>query len=55
MNMKMKKSMDKYRIIYWFNSCTTECYVRANNEREALEKFREMKGEKRIINIEKSE
>lgn len=44
--------MKKYRIVYWFNSCTTECYIKADNKNEALEKFKELKGEKRIINIE---
>ena len=46
--------MKKFRGVYWFNSCTTECYVRANNEQEALEKFKELKGEKRIVSIEAS-
>ena len=44
--------MKKYRFVYWFNSCMTECYVNANNEQEALEKFTERKGEKRIVSIE---
>ena len=46
--------MKKFRIMYWFNSCTTEYYVRANNEQEASEKFKELKGEKRIVSIEAS-
>lgn len=44
--------MKKFRIVYWFNSCITECYVKADNEAGALEKFKELKGEKRIISIE---
>ena len=44
--------MKKFRIVYWFNSCITECYVKADNEQNALGKFKELKGEKRIVNIE---
>lgn len=47
--------MKKFRFVYWFNSCITECYVRADDEQKALEKFKELKGEKRIINIEANE
>lgn len=47
--------MNKFRIVYWFNSCITECYVKANNEQEALEKFKELKGEKRIVSIEETD
>lgn len=46
--------MKKFRIMYWFNSCITECYVRADNEQSALKKFKELKGEKRIVGIEVS-
>ena len=46
--------MKKFRVVYWFNSCIAECYVRANNEQEASEKFKELKGEKRIVSIEAS-
>ena len=46
--------MKKYRIVYWFGSCITEWYVKANDEQEALKKFKELKGEKEIINIEVS-
>lgn len=44
--------MRSFRIVYWFNSCITECYVRADNEQMALEKFKELKGEKKIVDIE---
>ena len=46
--------MKKFRIMYWFNSCITECYVKADNEQKALKKFKELKGEKRIVCIELS-
>lgn len=46
--------MKKFRIMYWFNSCTTECYVKADDEVGALEKFKELKGEKQIISIEEA-
>lgn len=45
--------MKRYRFVYWFNSCITECYVTANNEQDALAKFRERKGEKRIVSVER--
>ena len=44
--------MKKYRFYYWFNAMTTEVYIRANTEQEALEKFRELKGDRKIISIE---
>ena len=44
--------MKTYRFVYWFGSCITEWYVKANNEEEAKKKFVEIKGDKRIINIE---
>lgn len=48
--------MKKYRIYYWFNAAiTTECYIKANSEQEAVEKFHKMKGDKRIITIEEWE
>lgn len=46
--------MKKFRIMYWFNSCTTECYVKADDEAKALEKFKKLKGEKQIISIEET-
>lgn len=45
--------MKTFRFLYWFNSCETECYVKAENEQEALEKFRERKGDRRIVSIER--
>ena len=47
--------MKKFRIVYWFGSCMTEHYVKAENEQKALEKFKELKGEKTIVNIEEAE
>jgi hypothetical protein len=41
----------KYRIIYWLGSMTTEYVVKANNEEEAVKKFKEVKGDKNIIEI----
>ena len=46
--------MKKFRIMYWFNSCVTECYVRADNEQKALENFKKIKGEKKIVSIEQT-
>lgn len=46
--------MKKFRIMYWFNSCITECYVKAENEQKAMERFKELKGDKRIVGIEAS-
>lgn len=44
--------MKKYRFVYWFNSCITEWYVNANNLDEAKAKFKAIKGDKNIVNIE---
>lgn len=44
--------MNTYRFVYWFNSCTTEWYVKAGSKEEAVEKFRDLKGNSTIINIE---
>lgn len=44
--------MTKYRIVYWFNACTTECYIVTNSKENALKRFREIKGNKTIISIE---
>lgn len=44
--------MKKFRFVYLFNSCMTEHYVSASNKQEALEKFKERKGERTIVNIE---
>lgn len=41
----------KYRILYWLGSMTTEYVVKANNEEEAVKKFKEVKGDKNIIEI----
>lgn len=44
--------MNTYRIVYWFNSCTTECYLKALTEQGAIEKFKTVKGDRNIVNIE---
>lgn len=44
--------MKKYRILYWSGSMRTEYIVKANNEEEAEKKFREIKGDRNIIDIE---
>ena len=44
----------KYRIIYWFGSITTECVITAKDAEEAEKKFREMKGDKTIIEIKEA-
>ncbi len=44
--------MKTYRFYYIFCSCTTECYIKANTEEEAKQKFIEKKGERVIISIE---
>ena len=47
--------MKTYRIVYWFNACImTECYIKANNEQEAIDKFKDRKGERMVVNIEES-
>jgi hypothetical protein len=47
--------MKRFRIEYWFNSCITEIYIKAENKQKALERFRELKGEKKIVSIEETE
>ena len=44
--------MKKYRILYWLGSMKTEYIVKANDKEEAEKKFREIKGDKNIIDIE---
>lgn len=44
--------MKKYRILYWLGSMKTEYVVKANSTEEAKKKFREIKGDKNIIDIE---
>lgn len=44
--------MNIYRIVYWFDSCTTECYLKAVNEKEAVERFKTVKGDRNVINVE---
>lgn len=44
--------MKKYRFVYWFGSITTECYINANSQEEAIELFKEKKGDMHIVNIE---
>ena len=44
--------MKNYRFYYIFCSCTTETYIRANSKEEAIEKFKQQKGDRTILNIE---
>lgn len=44
--------MKRFRIVYWFNSVTTERYVAANNEADARKKFAEVAGDKQIVSVE---
>lgn len=44
--------MKKYRILYWLGSMKTEYVVKASNKEDAEKKFREIKGDKNIIDIE---
>lgn len=45
--------MKKYRILYMKCSYTTEVFVRADNEAEAVKKFYEIKGENsKILAVE---
>ena len=44
--------MKKFRIVYWFNSCITECYVSADDEDNARAKFKNLKGDKKIVSVE---
>lgn len=46
--------MKTYRIVYWFNSITTECFIRAANPEEAEKLFRERKGTHKILKIEEA-
>lgn len=46
--------MKRFRFEYWFGSCITEVYIKAENRQKALERFRDLKGDKRIISIEES-
>lgn len=41
--------MKKFRILYFINAYTTECFVKANNEREVEKEFRKLKGENPTI------
>lgn len=43
--------MKKYRIIYWFNSMRTDSIVKADNEEDAIKKFRESKYNRDIKDI----
>lgn len=44
--------MKTFRIMYWFNSCITECYIKGETEEQALETFKSVKGDKTISSIE---
>ena len=41
--------MKTFRFLYWLDSILTDCYVKADNEQEALEKFKELPGERIIV------
>ena len=41
--------MKKFRILYFINAFTTEYFMKANNEEEARNKFRDLKGENPVI------
>ena len=44
--------MKIYWFYYWFNAnITTECYLKANSQEDAVKKFIAMKGNKEIINM----
>lgn len=47
--------MKVYRIVYWFNSITTEKYIKADSKEEAIEKFNKITSGKTIISIEEVE
>ena len=47
-----KNRTKKYRIVYWFGSIKTDCIVTANCTEEAKKNFIELKGDKKIIEIE---
>ena len=44
--------MKTFRFVYWFGSCITECYVKADSLDEAKKKFVEQKGDRFVISIE---
>lgn len=44
--------MKKYRILYWLGSMKTDYVVKASNKEEAEKKFKEIKGDKNIVEIE---
>ena len=44
--------MKKFKIVYWAGLCEIEIHIRADNRQKALERFRDLKGDKRIISIE---
>lgn len=47
--------MATYRFYYWFNAnITTETYIKAESLEQAKQKFKAMKGDKSIINIEEA-
>lgn len=41
--------MKTFRFLYWLNSYMRDCYVKADDEQEALEKFKELPGERIIV------
>ena len=50
---KMKEfALKKFRFVYWFGSCITDCYIKAYDEQEATERFKELTNDKRIVSIE---
>ena len=47
--------MKKFRIVYWLSLYITEWYVTANNKDAAEKRFRKLKGNKQIIDIQEME
>ena len=43
--------MKRFRVMYFFGSCITECYITAKTEAEAVEKFKAAKGDRTIYAI----
>lgn len=42
----------RYRVVYWFNSVKTDCFIMAYSMEEAEKKFVKSKGDRKIIRIE---
>lgn len=44
--------MKEYRVLYWFGSIVTEWRGKAASEKEAVEAFKSLKGDKDIIKVD---